>query len=159
MICANFRAVDREIEADLRVDAHKFNGKLAIPMLAGHLAGDEDAVNRSLTMDDCETTATLVKKVASTIERAEMSAGKFEEMSRKCGLFSSWNMGDWEKCAAFYTRMQGLFRSGALFCSWLVGLRHDAVQVGRVDNAARDWSCRRSECRSEPVYQREWGRC
>jgi len=103
-------------------------------------ANDWPEFNTALGIDDCETSGMAGKLAANTVRDKDMG---LEAFRRGLGLdgagdfrvFSAWTRADVDKASAFFTRLQGMFRSRALDVSLVIGLAGGAAANSQTTGA------------------------
>lgn len=111
-------------------------------------AGDWPEQNVALGIDDCETSGMAGKLAANTVRDKDMSP---EAFARGLGLgpsssgprvFKSWTESDVHKASSFFTRLQGMLRSGSLNISLVVGLAGGAAATVHTTKETGSNSCK-----------------
>lgn len=82
---------------------------------------------RALLQDDCETSATAAMLTKNTVHKQDMSTDAFRKGMTGYTAFANWKAEDFQAASAFYTRLQGILRSGKLTLSTVVGLAGGAA--------------------------------
>ena len=75
---------------------------------------------RSLLVDDCETSAMAGMLAASTVQRGNMNC--FATELREHPLFQHWTDGCFEQCSTFFRRLQSMLVNNQVNVSLMVGL-------------------------------------
>jgi hypothetical protein len=100
-------------------------------------------VNRTAFEDDCETSAMAGMLAAGTVQRGDMSTEAFQNdicasstgnhlgtpltTAQAYPMFIAWTPPCFAKCSAFYTRLQGMLKSGEITVALVVGLAGGAA--------------------------------
>ena len=108
---------------DLRAALAENEPRRRFEQLAGVLHARRYAsLCRAAVQDDCETSATACMLAKRTVASQDMSPGAFRRGAVGYTAFANWTGQCFEQTGVFFTRLQGLLRSGKLNISTVVGL-------------------------------------